>query len=310
MTTAHPAAEPTDPIVLAAGPDAGQRLRRPARFRSIRLGGLTISYVPDGAVGLAPRGWLPDTTAEDWAVHADHLDEKGYLVAGIGGLLVEYGDRALLIDTGVGPATVPDDPGNPLIGAITGGALLENLARAGRAPQDIEAVAFTHLHGDHIGWAAHPAVAGGPVFTAADYLVAETEWAHRHPSPEHAVTPGMLEMMSPKVRTIADGEEIFPGVRAVVAAGHTAGHMSYSITSAGRRLLAFGDALHTPLQIRYPHWSSGVDHDRVRSAQARHRLVDELAATGDLAFGNHFADVVFGTVARDAAGRTSWVPLP
>ncbi|WP_416563264.1 MBL fold metallo-hydrolase [Nocardia testacea] len=310
MTTVHPAAEPIDPIAVTAGPDAGQRLRRPGRLRSLRLGELIVTYVPDGAVGLAPRGWLPDTTAEDWAAHADHLDEKGYLVAGIGGLLVELGDRALLIDTGVGPVTVPDDPGNALIGALGGGALLENLARAGRAPHTIEAVAFTHLHGDHIGWAGHPAVAGGPVFTAADYLVAETEWAHRHPSPEHAVTPGMLEVMSPRVRTIADGEEIFPGVRAMVAAGHTAGHTSYSITSGGRRLLAFGDALHTPLQVRYPHWSSGVDHDRVASAQARNRLVDELAATGDLAFGNHFADVVFGRVARDGAGRTSWVPLP
>ncbi|MEV0362958.1 MBL fold metallo-hydrolase [Nocardia fusca] len=310
MTTAHPATETTDPIAVVAAPDAGQRLRRPARFRSIRLGELTISYVPDGAVGLAPRGWLPDTTAEDWTVHADHLDENGYLVAGIGGLLVEHGDRALLIDTGIGPVTVPDDPGNPLIGAITGGALLENLARAGRAPHDIEAVAFTHLHGDHIGWAAHPAVAGGPVFTAADYYVAEAEWAQRHPSPEHAVTAEMLELMSPKVRTIADGVEIFPGVRAMVAAGHTAGHTIYSIISAGRRLLAIGDALHTPLQVRYPQWSSGGDHNRARSARERRGLVDDLAATGDLAFGNHFADVVFGTVARNDAGETSWVPLP
>ncbi|MEV3965104.1 MBL fold metallo-hydrolase [Nocardia sp. NPDC050193] len=310
MTTAQQAAEPIDPIAVTTGPGGRQRLRRPGRLRSIRLGELTVSYVPDGTVGLVPRGWLPGTTAADWMAHADHLDDKGYLVAGIGGLLVELGDRALLIDTGVGPVTVPDDPDNPLIGAIDGGALLENLARVGRAPHTIEAVAFTHLHGDHIGWAAHPAVVGGPVFTAADYLVGETEWAHRHPSPEHAVTSDMLEVMSPKVRTIADGEEIFPGVRAVVAAGHTAGHTSYSITSAGRRLLAFGDALHTPLQVRYPHWSSGADHDRVRSAQARHRLVDDLAATGDPAFGNHFADVVFGTVARDGAGRTSWVPLP
>ncbi len=56
--------------------------------------------------------------------------------------------------------------------------------------------------------------------------------------------------------------------------------------------------------------STGGDHDRVRSAAARRRLVDELAETGDLAFGNHFADVVFGTVIRDGDGSTTWVPLP
>ncbi|NUS92807.1 MAG: MBL fold metallo-hydrolase [Nocardia sp.] len=304
-TTLRPAAEPIDPIAAD-----GRRLRRPSRFRSIRLGELTVTYVPDGAVELVPRGWLPDATADQWTAHADHLDENGNLVAGIGGLLVEYGDRALLIDSGVGPVTVSRDPDNPLIGAISGGALLENLARAGRDPGRIEAVAFTHLHGDHIGWAAHRGAGGEPVFTAADYLVAEPEWAHRHPSAEHAVTAEMLEVMGRKVRPIGDGEEIFPGVVASTAAGHTAGHTAYSITSQGRRLLAFGDALHSPLQVRYPHWSSGVDHDRDESARARGALVDELARTGDIGFGNHFADVVFGTVARDDAGRTSWVPLP
>ncbi|MGW0179580.1 MBL fold metallo-hydrolase [Nocardia sp. NPDC003345] len=293
-----------------AGWVGADRLRRPSRMRSIRLGETTVTYIPDGSVGLAPRGWLPDGTEADWAAYADHLDENGYLVAGIGGLLVERGQRALLIDAGIGPVSVPDDPANPLIGAIRGGALPANLAAVGVLPERIEAVAFTHLHGDHIGWAAHRGPGGGSVFAAADYLIAETEWAQRHPSAEHAVTAEMLEAMSPKVRTVADGAEIFPGVRMWSASGHTEGHAMYSIDSGGRRLLAFGDALHSPLQVRHPHWSSGVDHDREQSARERRRIVTDLADSGDLAFGNHFADVVFGTVARAADGSTEWVPLP
>ncbi|MFF1711896.1 MBL fold metallo-hydrolase [Streptomyces sp. NPDC058268] len=39
--------------------------------------------------------------------------------------------------------------------AVHGGELLDNLARVGRRPQDIEAVAITHLHGDHAGWLSH-----------------------------------------------------------------------------------------------------------------------------------------------------------
>jgi glyoxylase-like metal-dependent hydrolase (beta-lactamase superfamily II) len=311
MTTPHTS---TDPVAItgeAAGVADGERLRRPSRIRSIRLGELIISYVPDGAVGLKPRGWLPDGTDREWAAHADHLDTNGYLSAGIGGLLIEHGERALLIDSGFGPVTVPDDPENPLIGTIEGGALLDNLAQLGRTPDRIEAVAFTHLHGDHIGWASHPAPGSdSPAFTTADYLIAEPEWAGRHPSAESAVTADMLAAMSPKIRTIADGEEIFPGVRAIVVPGHTPGHTAFSIASRGQRLLAFGDALHSPLQVRYPHWSAGVDHDGTQSARSRRRLVDDLAESGDLAFGVHFADVVFGAVERDHEANTIWVPRP
>nr|CTQ98411.1 metallo-beta-lactamase family protein [Kibdelosporangium sp. MJ126-NF4] len=286
------------------------RLRRPAVTRSVHLGDLTLTYVPDGAVGLKPRGWLPDATDHDWDANADHLDENGHLSAGIGGLLVEHGERALLIDTGVGPISAPDDPEQSLIGALGGGALLDNLARLGRAPERIETVAFTHLHIDHIGWASHRAPGdGAPAFPAADYLVAEPEWEHRHLAVDDHVSEEMLAVMAPRVRTIVDGQEIFPGVRAIVAPGHTVGHTAFSITSGGQRLLAFGDALHSPLQVRFPHWSAGVDHDRAASAQSRRRLVDELADTGHLAFGVHFADVVFGTVTRTSDGGTRWLPL-
>ncbi|WP_328392118.1 MBL fold metallo-hydrolase [Nocardia sp. NBC_00416] len=286
------------------------RLQRPARMRSIHVGELRVTYVPDGAVGLEPRGWLPDATDKEWAAHADHLDEHGKLPAGIGGLLVEYGERALLIDAGIGPIAEPDDPGNTLIGAIGGGALLENLALTGRTPDRIEAVAFTHLHTDHIGWAHHPAPGtDAPAFTGAEYLVAEQEWDQRHLA-AHGVTPEMLTTMAPRVRTIRDGDEIFPGVRVVEIPGHTAGHTGFAIASGEQRLLAFGDALHSPLQIRYPHWTSGADHDIAAAIDGRRRLVDELAATGDPAFGIHFADVAFGTVARAADGSTRWAPLP
>ncbi|WP_371749911.1 MBL fold metallo-hydrolase [Streptomyces sp. NBC_01283] len=73
----------------------------------------------------------------------------------IGALLIEHGERALLIDAGFGPQTLEAEPGSP-IGALHGGELLDNLARVGRRPQDIEAVAITHLHGDHVGWLSHP----------------------------------------------------------------------------------------------------------------------------------------------------------
>jgi glyoxylase-like metal-dependent hydrolase (beta-lactamase superfamily II) len=59
----------------------------------------------------------------------DHLDQTGQLTGSIGAILVEQGGRALLIDAS--------------------GACRPQ-------PEEIDAVAVTHLHGDHIGRPAQP----------------------------------------------------------------------------------------------------------------------------------------------------------
>jgi glyoxylase-like metal-dependent hydrolase (beta-lactamase superfamily II) len=269
---------------------------------------MTVSYVPDGAVQLTPRGWLPDTTDEVWTTYPEYLDDSGNLVASIGGLLVAHGDRALLIDAGFGPQSVPAQPGNPH-GAIHGGELLNNLAVLGRDPAEIEAVAFTHLHIDHLGWAwqSKPG-AGLPAFVNAEYLVSELEWSHRELAEAEGTGREILDAVQPRVRTVADGEEIFPGVHVLLLPGHTAGHTAYVITAAGRRLIAFGDALHSPIQIGHPEWAAAVDHDSTRSTAVRRRLVAELARPDTIGFGVHFADVVFGRVEVDLS-QPVWRPV-
>lgn len=285
------------------------RLRRPSPIRSIQLGDLKLSYVPDGMVHLKPYGWLPGTTEQDWIDHADHLDDTGNLVAPIGGLLVESGERALLIDAGIGPMSGPDDPANPLTGAVHGGAFLDNLAELGRRPEEIEAVAFTHLHVDHIGWAVHRAPGGdGSVFTRADYLISKPEWERRHLIVGFGTSEEMLAALAPQVRTVADGEEIFPGVRVRLTPGHTVGHAAYEIISGGQRVLAFGDALHSPAQVRRPEWPAGSDLDSVESTVHRRRVVEELLRPDTIGFGVHFADVVFGRV-HDSGDGPVWTPV-
>jgi len=286
-----------------------ERLRRPSGIRSLRLGELKVSYVPDGAAGLVPRLWLPATTDEVWAAHPEYLDDSGHLVASIGALLVEHGDRALLIDTGFGPQSFPAQPGGP-IGDIRGGALLDNLAVLGRRPEDIEAVALTHLHIDHIGWAWHPVPGTGRLaFAHADHLIAAPEWEQRHLAEASGITGEMLAAMEPRVRTVTDGQEVFPGVRAVFALGHTVGHAMYVIAWGGRRLIAFGDAMHSPIQADHPEWSALPDHDPELSAGFRRRLLAELEEPGTIGFGGHFADVVFGRVRREGRGP-AWHPHP
>jgi glyoxylase-like metal-dependent hydrolase (beta-lactamase superfamily II) len=289
-------------IVLAMT-SLDDRLRRPAQLRSLRLGDTTVTYLPDGVVQLPATAWLPGTTEDTWATHPEYLDETGSLVASIGGLLVEHDGRALLIDAGFGPHSFPAEPGNTR-GAIRGGDLPAGLAAAGRRPEEIDTVAITHLHIDHIGWLT----ADPSLFAHAAVVVAEPEWTQRHLLHAHGTSPEMLAAMEPRVRTAADGEEIFPGVRLRLAEGHTAGHTTYVVSGEGQRLVAFGDAMHSSIQVDHPDWSAASDHDPVASAAARRRLVAELSEPDTIGFGVHFADVVFGRVRVNGAGP-GWEPM-
>lgn len=259
-----------------------------AVIRTVEVGELRVGYVPDGIGRLRSRGWFPDTTGHDWARHPDVLDGSGALAASMGGLLVERGERALLIDAGVGPVRQADDPANPHVGEVAGGALLDGLAALGRTPDRVEAVAYTHLHPDHVGWADR----------FARHLVAAPEWEHRD---------GELGAIADRVETIDDGDEIFPGVRVLATPGHTPGHAAYVLESGGRRLLALGDSFHSPVQIEHPDWRVAVDADHEQAADRRRRLLDELRDGRTIAFGIHFADVQFGRV-HEHAGTLAWRP--
>ncbi|MYV80197.1 hypothetical protein GT352_40825 [Streptomyces sp. SID1046] len=53
--------------------------------------------------------------------------------------------------------------------------------------------------------------------------------------------------MSRESRRFVDGAEVWPRVTALITPGHSPGHTTYVVRgSAGRRILVFGDAFHTP----------------------------------------------------------------
>ncbi|MEU1272529.1 MBL fold metallo-hydrolase [Streptomyces sp. NPDC005799] len=271
------------------------RLRRPSAVRTLRVGELKVSYVPDGAMLLKPAGTPPGTADGPGSGYGAHLNDTRRLVANTGGLLVEFRGRALLIDAGFGPRAVPEDPGDPGRGAAHGGSLPGNLALLGRSPEDIETVAFTRLRPDRTGWAC----VDPPLFTRADFVIHKPAWDPCDPA---------VAALGPRTRPVLAGDEIFPGVHALDLSGHGAEQGGFVIASHGTRLLAFGDALVSSLQIRHPEWSAIPDADPARSAHDRRLLIAELLRPDTLGFGIRFADVVFGRVRPHGKGA-AWHPL-
>ncbi|WP_216916751.1 MBL fold metallo-hydrolase [Nocardia noduli] len=278
------------------------RLTTAAGLRSIEFGDHRVTYLPDGLARLDPHLWLPDADDTVWAEYRSLVDADGYLAASVGAVMIEHGDRAMLIDAGFGPLAVPTD-----VGTLRGGQLLNSLAAAGKIVTDIELVAITHLHMDHIGWLwqTHPDTSD-LVFAGIPILVGATEWSRRDLAIADLTPPEVLDILASRVQPLAE-EEIFPGVHPIATPGHSLGHTGYVITSGGQRLIVFGDALTTPAQIGHPHLTARADDDPAQSRATAAWLIDELAQANTLGFGIHFADIQFGRV-TSIGGEHRWQP--
>ncbi|WP_280505057.1 MBL fold metallo-hydrolase [Nocardia farcinica] len=278
--------------------------REAVELRSLDIGDHRVTYLPDGVARIDPARWLPDAGEEVWRQFADLIDGDGYLAASVGALLIEYGNRAMLIDAGFGPLAVPTQ-----VGLLRGGKLLDNLAAAGRTVADLDLVALTHLHMDHLGWLwqSHPDTTIN-IFAGIPILVSHTEWQNLDLAIADGTPPQVLDVIAAQVRAIGQ-DEIFPGVHAIPTPGHSLGHTSYRLTSGGEHLLVFGDALTTSVQITYPNLTSSADDDPDRARASARWLIDQLTRPDTFGFGMHFADIQFGRVAT-ISGTHHWQPAP
>ncbi|MFF3904983.1 MBL fold metallo-hydrolase [Streptomyces sp. NPDC001848] len=312
---AHAAAEPGAAGGLTSAPSHGHdgigRLNDQSAVRTFTVGDTRLTYVVDGVLELDPTGFLPAIPAAYWQEHPEALNASGRIAASVGGVLVERGGRRLLIDVGLGSNVL-----SPTLGASRGGALLRTLQALRVSPRSIDTVAFTHLHTDHtgLGFVKDGDQVWHKAFPHADYLVAGAEWEPFWRGEIKVGAPSWDEFMVPMSRVLRrfdDGEEVWPGVTALITPGHSPGHTTYVITACdGRRILVLGDAFHIPAQMARPDWPSGPDTDVEAVRKARATLLEQLFLPRTYAFAFHFGDQTFGRVVRDDAGDAHWQPLP
>ncbi len=155
--------------------------------------------------------------------------------------LIQADSKNILVDCGVGnkPNALREaqyDVRQP------NGHLLDDLARHGVQPDNIDIVIFTHLHGDHSGWATTsppnplPSKGGGvPTFANAQYYVQRQEYEDATHTNERTrntyFSHNFVPLKEHGVLELLDGDtQITPSVRVVHTPGHTAGHQSVIIS--------------------------------------------------------------------------------
>ncbi|MET7400228.1 MBL fold metallo-hydrolase [Dactylosporangium sp. NPDC005572] len=240
----------------------------------------------------------------------DFATDDGQMRSVVQAFVIELGDTVVLVDTGVGNGK--PRPGLPAWSGLDTD-FLDRLAAHGVQPDGVDVVVSTHLHFDHVGWnTTARRDTWTPTFTRARYLVSETEfgyWAgrpHGESADDHA---GFDDSVRPVldaglVDLVADDHKVHDGIRLVPTPGHTPGHVSVLVESAGREAVISGDAIHHPCQIAHPEWSVHADFDPERARRTRVELLGRCADAGTLLIGSHFPSPTAIRVGRDGPGFT------
>ena len=225
-------------------------------------------------------------------------------------LVVNFGDRLVLFDTGMGTDT--------LFGNTTG-QLQASLKAAGIAPADVDAVVMSHAHVDHCGGLV--ADDGTLHFPNARYFIGEPDFAYwtddgkipaDYPARLHFLGQARKNLLPVKDRTTfyKDGQEILPGITALSAPGHTVSHSVFMISAGNSRLCYVGDLAHHPvLLLEHPRTQFAYDTDPAQSAESRVRMMDMFAANRIPILAYHFAWPGVGHVAKAGEGYR-YFPLP
>lgn len=198
-------------------------------------------------------------------------------------LLVDTGSKTVLVDTG----------GGELVGE-KGGKLVPALRGAGYEPADIDVVFLSHIHSDHIGGCLEQD--GALVYSEARYVMGQDEWAfwteetNLAAAPDWMASPArrVLPRLSDRMSTVDADAEILPGIRAIAAPGHTAGHMALEVVSEGSRLIYLADAALHPIHVENPHWVSALDQFSEQVVQSRRALFKRASEQQALVLAFHF----------------------
>jgi len=259
---------------------------------------------------------FPDATLEALEGERHWLEprflEGGMVRLPIQSMVLRLDGKVILVDTCVGEHK--PRPRHPTWDRRKATTYLMQLAALGLHREDIDYVLCTHLHADHVGWNTQWSDGSWvPTFPRARYLVGRAELAHwedrrksqaaetvNHGSYEDSVLPvmaaGLLDRVDP------GDAPLLPGLKLRPLPGHTPGQIGLEFRRDGARALFIGDAMHHPVQLVRPEWSTGLCTDPERARATRRSFLEEAAEERMWLIPAHFIDMTGVQVKRAGNG--------
>lgn len=264
---------------------------------SVQLTRISESCVP--AVFLSHLPTLPADAIEkhgQWLVPSFYEPNSKKLVFSIHSWLIRTPTTTMLFELGAGNGKHrPNFPRAHMLDT----PWLEAIAQAGVKPNDVNVVAASHLHTDHVGWFTR--LIGNewvPTFPNARYVIPNGEYDNWDPAlrqrPVPAFNEGVIEdcvlpvAKAGQIELVPDEFVIDEYLRLLPAPGHTMGHCVLEVRSGREGAIVAGDITYSPLQIVYPDLNAYADEDMTAGPSTRRRYFDMCADNKWLLMPEHF----------------------
>ena len=255
----------------------------------MRPNNTSLFLVSDGVVKLDGGSMFGQIPKVIWEQKTP-ADRRNRVTLGLNCLLIQNGERCVLVDTGVGtkePERIKDCFG------LGSSRLSRELRSRGLTPRDITAVILTHLHFDHCGGGTRLDRSGMavPTFPAATYYVQRAAWQEAMSPNERAKaayhSDDFLPLEQRGQLCLLDGDaEVAPGIRVKVTGGHSRGHQMVLVNYGGERVAFPGDLIPTPHHLQLPYIAS-LDQFPEDTLATKRALLEEAERCGWLLVFSH-----------------------
>ena len=273
------------------------------RIHRVNVGNAELVALQDSWAAVPPTGFFNTTQAADWEPYGELLDEDGNITLNLGSWLIISQGSTILVDSGIGGRPVE------MLPLKSAPALPDVIREAGISPDEIDVVAFTHLHFDHTGWNTTD-VDGRPqpLFTNARHIVQQAEWDYWTSSDELKAGAQYDNVLAPILDAglidFVEGEHTLTSeVTSIPTPGHTPGHVSLAVNSGGESAYVLGDAAHHMVQLTETDWCPSADVDPATSTASRRALFDRIERENALIASGHFRFPGLGRAARSDGAR-------
>jgi len=220
-------------------------------------------------------------------------------------LLIDQGERKILIETGIGnhyPEKYLQNNG------VTSVADLEiSLKEKGYSTKDITDVFFTHLHWDHCTGAVKNNE-GKPelTFPEAQMWCSKTQWEHSKISNQRemaAFHTTILDFLhdSGKLNLVENEGELFPKIDVKFFDGHTPGQMIPFIHIGEKTIVYTSDLVPTSANIPL-RWIAAYDLYPVKVMEEKEKFLNEVVEKEQILFFEHDYYTECATVEKTEKG--------